>query len=102
MNARAAFARPGRKQRSNITAHRYRARISVLDPAQLDRGYLHVVVLDRYARSGVIVDSSLVMVVPKVGRGVVDPSSQFCIPLSHQFGTIFGFESLDYEMTSSH
>ena len=38
----------------------HRARISVLDPAQSDQGYLHVVVLDRYARSGVIVDSSLV------------------------------------------
>jgi hypothetical protein len=38
----------------------------------------------------------------EVGCSVVAPSLQVCIPLSYQLGTIFGFESLDYEMTSSH
>ena len=38
----------------------------------------------------------------EVGCSVVDPSLQVCIPLSYQLGAIFGFESLDYEMTSSH
>ena len=38
----------------------------------------------------------------EVGCSVVDPSLQVCVPLSYQLGTIFGFKSLDYEMTSSH
>jgi hypothetical protein len=38
----------------------------------------------------------------EVGCSVIDPSSPFRIPLSHQFGTIFGFQSLDYEVTSGH